>query len=88
MAVDRMNTCHRQLTRYWFPLSAGSGIGVTESSEAEAFERADAVREQLFPASEIGTPVVNVDISTLHPDVQHDMGPAVIRGVWFPRLNL
>jgi hypothetical protein len=80
--------CHRTLTRYWFPLSSGAGIGVTESSEREARRRAEATRQQFFPASMLGAPVVNVDINTLDADVQDNMGPAVVRGVWFPRLNL
>jgi len=76
--------CHRTLTRYWFPLSSGAGIGVTESSPAEARRRAEATRLQLFPSSVLGDPIVNVDIRTLAAHVQGNMGPAVVRGIWFP----
>lgn len=86
---NRDPTCHRTLTRYWFPLTPGLGIGVTESSRSEAGRLAEATRERFFPEGVLGEPVVNVDISTLDPvHVLPNMGPAVIRGVWFPQLNL
>jgi hypothetical protein len=82
-------TCHARLRRFWFPLSSGLGIGVTSGSEAEAHEVAESVRARYYPEDRFLGFVPDVDISTL--DAKHvvpNMGPAVVRGVWYPRLNL
>lgn len=82
-------SCHRALRRFWFPLSRGLGIGVTAPTEAEARELAETVRAQSYPESILRAPVVDVDVSSL--DIDHvlpNMGPAAVRGVWFPARNL
>ena len=81
--------CHRQLRRFWFPLSRGLGIGVTEASEAEARELAEATRAQYFPDTTIVGVTADVDVSTL--DANHvvpNLGIPAFRGVWYPRLTL
>ena len=82
-------TCHRALRRFWFTLSAGPGIGVTAASESEARELAEGARARYAPAATITGVTPDVDVSTL--DATHvvpNAGPAVVRGVWYPRLNL
>ncbi len=82
-------TCHPSLRRFWFALSAGPGIGVTAGSEAEARALAEAARARYAPEAAITGVTPDVDVSTL--DATHvvpNAGPVVVRGVWFPRLNL
>ena len=77
------------LRRFWFPLSAGLGIGVTASTEAEARDLAEAERGRLFPHAVIAGVVSDIDVSTLDPrHVLPNIGPSAVRGVWFPRLNV
>ena len=82
--------CHSQLRRFWFPADQGFGIGVTATTEAEAHTLAqEAATRYLPPGAVLGSVVSDVDVSTL--DAGHvlpNMGPAVVRGVWYPRLNL
>jgi hypothetical protein len=77
------------LTRFWFPLSRGVGIGVTASSDEEALRFAEDVRQEFFPDATIGRPIRDIDVSTL--DAGHvlpNIGPSNVRGVWYPRLNI
>jgi|GEM_PF-4461703 len=81
--------CHRSLRRYWFTLSEGIGIGVTAAGEGEARAMAEQTRAERFHRASITSMVVDVDVSTLDPDhVLPYIGPTVVRGVWFPPLNL
>jgi hypothetical protein len=82
--------CHRQLRRFWFPADQGFGIGVTATSESEAHALAQEAASRYLPvgARLLGV-VPDVDVSTL--DAGHvlpNIGPPVVRGVWYPRLNL
>jgi hypothetical protein len=82
-------SCHRSLRRFWFPLTRGSGIGVTAAGEDEARTLAEWARERYHPDAEFAGVVADVDLSTL--DAAHvlgNAGPLVVRGVWYPRLNL
>ena len=82
-------TCHRNLRRFWFPLSTGLGIGVTAGSPEEARELAEGEREQTFPNSQFVGEILDVDISAL--DANHvvpNAGVVVARGVWFPHRNI
>lgn len=82
-------TCHARLRRFWFPLSGGLGIGVTAGSEAEARALAEATCARYYPADRLVGLVPDVDVSTLDArDVLPNMGPAAVRGVWYPRLNI
>lgn len=82
-------SCHRRLRRFWFTLSTGLGIGVTASSEEEARMLAEQVRERTQPEAELGEVTADVDVGTLDPThVLPHIGPPVVRGVWFPRLNI
>ena len=79
---------HRDLRRFWFPLSEGLGIGVTAGSSAEARELAEAVRVQHFANAEITGEIADVDVSAL--DANHvlpNLGFVVAYGVWYPALN-
>ena len=81
--------CHRRLHRYWFPMGRDFGIGVTAFSEAEARSLAEDTRAKYGYKGEVGPVVVDIDVSTL--DAKHvlpNIGPPVIRGVWYPQLNL
>ena len=85
--------CHRALRRFWFPTEAGLGVGVTAASEPEARQLAETVLARLLardgsPAAITGA-VPDTAVSTLDPvHVLPNAGPAAVRGVWFPRLNL
>lgn len=88
-AVDMGLACHRGLRRYWFPLSTGLGIGVTAASDAEAASLASEARARTAPTATLLTPIADVDVRTLDPGhVQPNIGPVVVRGVWFPRENI
>ena len=81
--------CHRRLRRYWFPMDRGYGIGVTAFSEDEARSLAEETNAKYGQRGAIGPVVVDIDVSTL--DAKHvlpNIGPPVIRGVWYPQLNL
>jgi hypothetical protein len=80
---------HAGLRRFWFPLSPGLGIGVTEFSEEEAYRQAERIRREAFPNSSMAPPIRDVDVSTL--DDKHvlpNAGPSAVRGVWYPFLNM
>ena len=81
--------CHRRLHRYWFPMGLDFGIGVTAFSEAEGRSLANETRAKYGYKGVVGPVIIDVDVSTL--DANHvlpDIGPPVIRGVWYPQLNL
>ena len=81
--------CHRGLRRYWFPLSTGLGIGVTAGSDEEAMALASDARHRNAPTATLLEPITDVDVRTLDPGhVQPNIGPVVVRGVWFPCENL
>ena len=79
---------HRDLRRFWFPLSEGLGIGVTAGSPAEARELAEEVRAHHFANAAITGEIADVDVSAL--DANHvlpNLGFVVAYGVWYPALN-
>ena len=81
--------CHRALRIFWFPLTRRFGVGVTAASEAEARELAEAARARYMPDAVFAGMVADVDVQTL--DAKHvlnNAGPVVVRGVWYPRLNI
>ena len=83
------HTCHRALRRFWFPLTHSFGIDVTAATEAEARSLAEEARGRYMPEAEFTGVVPDVDIQTL--DAKHvipNAGPSVVRGVWYPRLNI
>ena len=89
VVTEQPPTCHRALRRFWFPLPRAFGIGVTAASEAEARALAEEARARYFPDQVLGAVVPDVDVSTL--DARHmlnNAGPVVVRGVWYPRLNI
>jgi hypothetical protein len=82
-------SCHRALRRFWFHATRGLGVGVTAPTEEEARRLAEEALAQTQPGAQITGVVPDIDVSTL--DAGHvlpNMGPAVVRGVWYPRLNL
>jgi len=83
-------TCHRSLRRFWFPTTAGFGIGVTAESEADARRLAEeAAARHLPPGARLLSAVPDIDVRTLDPEhVLPNISPVVVRGVWYPRLNL
>jgi hypothetical protein len=73
------------LTRYWFLLEVGYGIGVTAYSVDDAIELISSELPNVTPA--LGAPIVNIDIQTL--DQSHvipNLGTPNVRGIWFPNL--
>ena len=79
---------HRDLRRFWFPLSEGLGIGVTAASPQEARELAEGVRARYYASSKITGEIADVNVSSL--DANHvvpNLGAVVAYGVWFPALN-
>jgi len=81
--------CHRDLRRFWFPLSTGLGIGVTASSEQEARQLAEDARARYFADATFMGVIPDVDIDALDQNhILPNAGPVVVRGVWYPRLNL
>jgi len=81
--------CHRGLRRFWFPLSTGLGIGVTAASAIEARELAENARSRYFPAARFVGLVPDIDFAALDQEhVVPNAGPVVVRGVWYPRLNV
>jgi hypothetical protein len=80
-------TCHRALRRFWFETSHGLGVGVTAPSEEEARRLAEGVLAR--SGATVTRVVPDVDVSTLDPaHVLPNIGPPVVRGVWYPALNL
>ena len=89
VVTEQPPTCHRALRRFWFPLPRDFGIGVTAASEAEARALAEEARVRYFPDQALGAVVPDIDLATL--DAKHmlnNAGPVVVRGVWYPRLNI
>jgi hypothetical protein len=77
------------LRRFWFPMSRGFGIGVTAATETEAREMAEQTRKHYFVDAAFTGFVPDVELSSL--DQRHvvpNAGPVVVRGVWYPCLNL
>ena len=68
----------------------GFGIGVTAPSEAEARVLAEEAAAWFLPSgAHLTGMVADIDVSTL--DAGHvlpNIGPSVVRGVWYPRLNV
>ena len=77
------------LRRFWFPLSSGFGIGVTAATEDEARLMAEDTRARYFSDAAFTGLVPDVEFAALDQNhVVPNSGPVVVRGVWFPRLNL
>ena len=77
------------LRRFWFPLSRGFGIGVSAATADEARELAEEARLLYCVDAAFTGFIPDVEFSAL--DQQHvvpNAGPVVVRGVWYPRLNL
>lgn len=89
-ATSEPSTRNTALRRFWYPLPRHFGIGVTAVSEAEARSMAAEVLARHYPAGlGLAHVVADADISTL--DAHHvlpNIGSPVVRGVWYPRLNL
>ena len=82
-------TRHRALRRFWYSTQPGPGVGVTAASEAEARQLAEAALAHIGSKATITGVQPDVDVGALDPvHVLPNAGPAVVRGVWFPRLNL
>ena len=86
-------TCHRARRRFWFPTEPGLGVGVTAASEQEARQLTEAALARRLARGGAPAAITDVvpDIDVRTPDPVHvlpNVGPAVVRGVWFPRLNL
>jgi hypothetical protein len=76
------------LHSYWFSLSEGLGIGLTALDANEALELAEATRAEHFPKAMLRGVVTDIRVAQLDQGhVVPNMGPIVVRGVWFPRLN-
>lgn len=77
------------LIRYWFPLVKGLGFGVTAHSVGDALDLLSAsgyIAGRDFDPSAV---VENVAVSALDQNhVVPNMGPVVVRGVWFPLRNI
>ena len=77
------------LRRFWFPLSRGFGIGVTAATEDEARLMAEDTRSRHFSDAVFTGLVPDVEFAALAQNhVVPNAGPVVVRGVWYPRLNL
>jgi hypothetical protein len=77
------------LIRYWFSSDAGLGFGVTAHSIQDAIELLSSVG--YIPGSDFNPSrvVENVSISALDQNhVVPNIGPVVVRGVWFPCRNI
>jgi len=74
------------LTRFWFKMESGYGVGVTAYSVEDA--RTLIANELTLSNADINGVVEDVDIETLdNGHVIPNMGPPNIRGIWFPNLN-
>lgn len=74
------------LTRFWFKMESGYGVGVTAYSVEDA--RTLIANELTLSSTDINGVVEDVDIQTLDKGhVIPNMGPPDIRGIWFPNLN-
>ncbi|MES2463540.1 MAG: hypothetical protein V4671_23450 [Armatimonadota bacterium] len=76
------------LRRYWFQTKIQQGLGVTAYSQADAEEilRIAGYFPTYIPlVQEI---VEDIDVSQIVDNVQRNMGPPSVRGVWYPCLNL
>lgn len=78
----------RMLRSFWFTTSSGLGYGATGYDQADA----EALLQTL------GYPAKGVVVTGVTPDVKHadleqnqvvpNIGPMLVRGVWFPRHNV
>jgi hypothetical protein len=76
------------LSRYWFCTDRGIGYGVTAFSQADA-EALLAAHGYPHGDQKVHQVIVNIAIESLNQGhVIPNMGPVVIRGVWFPRHNV
>ena len=77
-----------QLKRFWFVIPGHLGIGVTAFSRAEADRLAADAAERLGWPCPSGLVIEDVDVRELDQGhVVPNMGPAAVRGVWYPRLH-
>jgi hypothetical protein len=77
------------LVRYWFPAETGLGFGVTAHSVSDAIELLSSVGYK--PGSDFNPSRVVEKVSVSALDQNHvvpNMGPVVVRGVWFPVRNI
>lgn len=85
--VSELSKAHRSLlTRYWFKVPGLFGFGVTAYSLADAYFLLEAEGILLGDDCEV---VEGIDVSALNIDhVLRNSGPACMRGVWFPCMNV
>ena len=75
------------LRRYWFQVERGLGYGVTAMSVEDAH---GLLAAHGYPGADVQIVGVIEDVSVNALDTDHvlpNVGPVVIRGVWFPRHN-
>ena len=85
--ISELSKEHRSLlTRYWFNSPGLSGFGVTGYSLADAFFLLESEGLFLDKDSEVVEGVNLVSINSVH--VISNSGPACLRGVWYPCLNI
>ncbi|HKP70390.1 MAG TPA: hypothetical protein VJV05_13975 [Pyrinomonadaceae bacterium] len=74
------------MTRYWFVMETGLGIGITAYSIDDAKALIETHKELLLTGKVLSI-VENVDVRTLDQGhVIPNMGPPNVRGVWSPNL--
>jgi hypothetical protein len=74
------------LHRYWFPASAGIGVGVTAYSLADAKILADRALIYLPAGTSLSLPVQDISVEELDQlHVIPNMGPCNFHGIWFPQ---
>lgn len=76
------------LIAYWFKTEVGLGYGVTAESESAARR---LLAEAGYPGE--GERIVDVVVGVSHAELDQghvapNAGPIVVRGVWFPRMNV
>ena len=83
------------LRRFWFTLEVGEspstldfGCGITARDRIEAVEMLHQKVFPLFGTRQIATCTEDIEIDHLDPNhVQSNMGPCVVKGVWYPWLS-
>jgi hypothetical protein len=80
-----MSNNELKLQRFWFPATAGLGVGVTARSVEEAKAFANIALESLPKDAKLDEPVVGVDVRDLDQlHVIPNILPCNTRGVWYP----